>query len=124
MYNGLWMTIELISNMIAPFIIDRFPRPGYVAVGLFGCFITLVGEAVVIKDYAEPGTGNTAALKAGVAMLFLYAFFYGVVVDGMLFIWLAEVFPTPLRAIGFQIGLTGHALFNIIWLSVAPTAFA
>lgn len=57
-------------------------------------------------------------------MLFLYAFFYGVFLDGTLFIWIAEVFPTPLRARGFQIGLTVHSCSNIMWIAVAPTAFA
>lgn len=123
-YDALWMTIQWFANIVAPFVVDRFPRPGYVAFGLSGCFLTLVGETIVVKNYAQPGIPNTAALKAGVAMLFMYAFFYGVFIDGMLFIWIAEVFPTPLRARGFQLGLTVHALSNIVWLGVAPTAFA
>ncbi|KIW25612.1 uncharacterized protein PV07_08778 [Cladophialophora immunda] len=124
LFNGIWMSVTWFANICAPFLIDRFPRPGYAATGLAGCFATLVAEAAIIKNIAATGSDNRAGLEAGVAMFFIYAWFYGSCLDGMLFVWIGEAFPTPLRSNGYLIAMVTHALANTAWLGAAPTAFA
>jgi hypothetical protein len=39
-------------------------------------------------------------------------------------VYFAELFPTHLRAKGMTIGMAAISLMNVMWLQVAPTAFA
>lgn len=44
--------------------------------------------------------------------------------DGTQYIYFSEVWPNHLRAKGMTIAMATIALVNIMWLQVAPTAFA
>ncbi|KIX03870.1 uncharacterized protein Z518_07423 [Rhinocladiella mackenziei CBS 650.93] len=46
-------------------LVDRFPRPKYMAVGMLGCVATFAGEAGLVAQYA--GSDNDDALRAGIA---------------------------------------------------------
>lgn len=49
---------------------------------------------------------------------------YGVSLDATSYIYASEIFPTPARAKGLSISLSGLFTACIIFLSAAPTAFA
>ena len=97
------------------------PRPKFIAIGLFGCMAFLILEAALVANYA--GSTNTAALKAAVAMFFLYVVFYEVCLDGTQFVYVGELFPTHIRAKGMSLGCCAIALMNVMWLQVTPIAF-
>lgn len=69
-------------NVAGMFLIDRFNRPKYMAFGVAGCMATLIVEAALVANFV-PST-NQAALKAAVAMFFVYQIFYGAALDGKL----------------------------------------
>jgi hypothetical protein len=121
-----------------------FPRPGFMATGIAICMACLIVEAAIIANYVDvavPST-NEAALRAGVAMFFIYQIGYDIFIDGALigfdnlftqcakrnigvaFVYISEIFPTHLRAKGTCLGVATLALVNIMWLQAAPTAFA
>ena len=82
----------------------------------------LILEAALVANFA--GTSNTAGLQAAVAMIFIYIVFYEVALDGTQFVYLGELFPSHLRAKGVSLGVAGICIMNVLWLQVAPTAFA
>lgn len=77
-------------------------------------------DASVNKFIAD---GNMAALRAGVAFLFLIEVPYDFFLNGMQFIYISEVWPMHLRAKGMSLGVAMISLTNIVWLQSAPTAF-
>jgi hypothetical protein len=110
--------------VIACFLNDHFPRNKFLAIGVLGCMIDLsmvAGiDANVNKFIAD---GNTAALRAGVAALFLIEVPYDFFLNGMQFIYISEIWPMHLRAKGMSLGVAMISLMNIVWLQSAPTAF-
>lgn len=120
-YPAAWLTFAVGLNAIAMLFVDRFPRPKYMAFGVFGCMVSLSCEAAIIASFI-PST-NYTALRAGVAMLFVFQVFYSLCLDGTQFSYLGELFPTHLRAKGICLGVSIISLMNIIWLQSAPVAF-
>jgi MFS family permease len=129
------------------FFVDRFPRNKFIAFGIAGCMASLIIECALDATYASASAllqPNESALKAAVAMIYVYVVFYEICLDGAQFAYLGEIFPTHLRAKGIAIGVAGICLMNIIWLqcefdflsdlrgwgfglimgTAAPTAFA
>lgn len=91
------------------------------SIGILSCMVTLACEAAIIAVYV-PST-NFAALRAGVAMFFVFEVFYAIFLDGTQFAYIGEIFPTHIRAKGICLGVSMISFANIIWLQSAPTAF-
>jgi hypothetical protein len=101
------------------FFVDRFPRNKFIAFGIAGCMASLIIECALDATYASASAllqPNESALKAAVAMIYVYVVFYEICLDGAQFAYLGEIFPTHLRAKGIAIGVAGICLMNIIWL--------
>lgn len=120
LFPSIWSTFNFICNIIAIALVDRFPRPKYIAFGMFGCMASLIVETALIANFV-PSTNN-AALQAAVAMFFVFAAFFNLCIDGTQFSYLGEVFPTHLRAKGVCLGIAHISFQNILWLQVAPVA--
>ncbi|KAK5215196.1 hypothetical protein LTR99_011222 [Exophiala xenobiotica] len=82
----------------------------------------LVGACGTVVSYNKTGSRSTAA--AAVFFLFWHITMFCVSVDATTYIYASEIFPTPLRARGIGISITGLFVATIIFLQVAPTAFA
>ena len=127
LYQGGWITLAFGCECLALIIVDLVPRPKLIACGIFGCMITLVIEATLVAIYA-PNEGslqnNPAALKAAVAMIYIYVVIFELCLNGVQWAYVGELFPTHLRAKGLAFGVSGVCLMNIIWLQAAPTGFA
>lgn len=54
----------------------------------------------------------------------VYILYFEATLQGVQFVYLGEIFPTHLRAKGVGIGIAALCAINIMWLQVAPTAFA
>lgn len=116
-----WLAVSFVCNVLAVLVVERMPRPYLITIGLVGCLCALVSECAIQAVYL--GSDNRSALSAGVAMLYVYVFFFGVFLDGPMFFYLGEIFPTHLRSTGMTMGMASLSLANIIWLQAAPTAF-
>lgn len=68
----------------------------------------LIVEAALVANFAT-GTDlnhpNPAALRAAVAMIFVYVVWYEIALDGPQFAYLGELFPTHLRPKGMNLGV-------------------
>lgn len=82
----------------------------------------LLIETVLQAQYI--GTTNQAGLAACVAVIYLFAFAFSMFLDGPCYFYIAEIWPTHLRAKGYAIGIATLAATNLLWLIAAPTAFA
>ncbi|QGI61528.1 hypothetical protein CEK26_005496 [Fusarium fujikuroi] len=120
-YAAAWLTLGWGGGCLALFVVDRIPRPKFIGYGLLACQACLIIEAALVANFA--GSDNKTALRACVAMLFLFVFIYEFALDSAQFVYLGELFPTHIRAKGVSLGCGTLALMNVIWLSVAPTAF-
>ena len=87
-------------NALAMLLVDRFPRPKYMAFGVLGCMSTLIVEAALVATYL--GTSNKSALLACVAMFFVFQVFYALCLDGTQFSYLGEVFRKSFRTRQFE----------------------
>ena len=98
LYPAGWLTFACGLNAIAMLLVDRFPRPKYMAFGVLGCMATLIVEAALVATYVT--SANAAALQACVAMLFIFQVFYSICLDGTQFSYLGELWPSHVRAKG------------------------
>jgi hypothetical protein len=67
---------------------------------------------------------NKTGLSAAVAFLFLFLFTFNLFLEGPSLYYTSEIFPTHLRSKGMTINVTGFCVTAILWLEIAPTAFA
>ena len=114
---------------MAIFFIDLLPRPKILMLGLFGCTSCLSIEAALVATYASDldnpdVTPNIAALKAAVAIFFIYVLFFNLCLDGTQWAYVGELWPSHMRARGMSMGSGMIFLTNIIFIQAAPTAFA
>lgn len=72
LYNAIFNTVAFGCGIIAMFIIDFFPRNRLVAGSTCLVTATLVAEAALVANYPVGPGQNDSALKAAVAMTFLY----------------------------------------------------
>ncbi|KAK4494564.1 hypothetical protein PRZ48_013920 [Zasmidium cellare] len=121
LYPAAWLTLALGLNAMASVLVDHFPRNKLMAIGVFGCMVTLIIEAALIAEFVP--SNNSAALQAAVAMLFIFEIPYDWCLDGLQFTYIAEIWPAHLRAKGMSAGVAMISLMNIMWLQAAPTAF-
>ncbi|CAK7212770.1 hypothetical protein SCUCBS95973_001577 [Sporothrix curviconia] len=107
--------------MLAPFVcmtfVDRVSRTFMFATGFFLCLCTLIVEAALQKNFL--GTDNKVGLAGGVAMTYMYVFFYVLFLDGPMFFYIGEIWPSQMRAQGFTIGITAMAFIggvaSLLW---------
>jgi hypothetical protein len=141
-YQGGFNTLAFGAGIMALFVIDRFSRPLMIAGGTAIVLATLVAEAALVASYPPSAGQNPAGLKAAIAMIYLYIvsttssisvnqrvllthqFFAEFLLHGTQYIYFSEIFPNHLRAKGMTIAMAAIALVNIMWLQVAPIAFA
>lgn len=121
-----WLGTGTIGASIAPFIIDRFPRPKLATAGLWATISFLIIEAALIASFATSAESlenpNHVALGAAVAVFFLYVLVWTSSVDTLQLVFTAELCPTQFRAKAVSLGMAGLSVMNINWLQAAPIA--
>lgn len=72
LYQGGFNTLAFGSGMLALLIIDRVPRHRLISIGAAVVLATLIAEAALVASYPPGPDQNKDALRAALAMLFLY----------------------------------------------------
>ncbi|ERS95332.1 hypothetical protein HMPREF1624_08210 [Sporothrix schenckii ATCC 58251] len=124
LFSGIFNTLGWVFGVAAIFIIDLFPRNRLVFIGTVTVTTCLVAEAALVANYPVGPDQNDNALRAAVAMIFLYIVFAEFLLDGTQYVYFAELFPQHLRAKGMALGMAAISLMNVMWLQTAPIAFA
>jgi MFS family permease len=120
--QGGWITVCPVGNFINSLIVDKVGRTRLLMAGFVGTILALIGECVSLSYYNK--TGSHAATSAAVFFLFLHIGFFSVTCDATSYIYASEIFPTPVRAKGLAISVSGLFVATIVFLEAAPTAFA
>jgi len=103
---------------------DWTGRRPLLMIGVGGCCVALILEAVMVARYAETNSGNTAGLRMGVAAAYIFLAFYSVGVDVAGVVFYAELFPNHIRAKGIAMSIAVIALTDLVYLQATATAFA
>ena len=95
---------NLVATMVAMTVIDRVGRRPLLLTGAIGTTLALAGVAAI---YA---TGSGAQLLLPLLVLFIAAFAFSQ--GAVIWVYLSEIFPTPVRARGQALGSTTHWVLN------------
>jgi hypothetical protein len=121
LFNSGWQTLSLGFGIGASFVVDLIKRPYMLMLGLAWCLIALTLEAALVAKFAD--STNTAALKAAVAVMFLYVGGFQGCLNGTQWAFVSEIWPSHMRPKGLAMGLVAIMVTNIAFVQAAPTAF-
>lgn len=128
LYLAGWVTTSIAGGFVSLFLIQIVSRPVLFAGGLIASVACLSAEAGLVATYASTpeslANPNHAALRAAVAMFYVFIFVFECTLGGTQYVYIGELFPTHIRSKGMAVGTSGLALMNVIWLQVAPIAFS
>ncbi|RSL85625.1 hypothetical protein CEP51_003218 [Fusarium floridanum] len=133
-----WITVCPFANFVNSLIVDRFGRVRLLSkrtlgslqfqiltvvlvFGLAGSIVALIGECITVDVFQR--TGSRGAASGAVFFLFLHIALFGLSYDATSYIYGSEIFPSPLRARGPGISITGLFVSTLIFLQSARTTF-
>jgi sugar porter (SP) family MFS transporter len=103
---------NLIATVIALRVIDRVGRRKLLLTGAIGTAVALAGVALIFAT----GQGKPLLLWMLITFIAFFAFSQGAVI----WVYLAEIFPTPVRSRGQALGSATHWGMNVIIAQAFP----
>lgn len=103
---------NLIATVIALRVIDRVGRRKLLLIGALGTAVALAGVALIFAT----GEGKPYLLLMLITFIAFFAFSQGAVI----WVYLAEIFPTPVRSRGQALGSATHWGMNAIIAQAFP----
>jgi sugar porter (SP) family MFS transporter len=107
---------NLIATMIGMSFIDRIGRKRLLIIGGIGVSAALGGVAVIMA------TGQGQGLLLWMLLLFIVSFAFSQ--GAVIWVYLSEIFPTPVRSRGQSLGSATHWIMNAIISAVFPVVAA
>ena len=107
---------NLLATLVGMSLIDRFGRKRLLTLGAVGCAIALAGVAVIMWS----GEGRQYLLALLILFIVSFAFSQGAVI----WVYISEIFPTPVRATGQSLGSATHWIANAVISLVFPIVAA
>ncbi|PTB36279.1 hypothetical protein M441DRAFT_178126 [Trichoderma asperellum CBS 433.97] len=117
-----WVSVCPFGNAINSVLVDRVGRIRLLVIGFAGVVTALIGECISVSVFQR--TQSRGVAGAAVFFLFWHMICFSSTCDATSYIYASEIFPTPLRAKGLAVSVSGLFVATIIFLQVAPTAFA
>jgi len=107
---------NLAATLLGMALIDRLGRKKLLTTGAIGMVIALAGITVIMAT----GQGQGYLL----ALLILFIVSFAASQGAVIWVYLAEIFPTPVRARGQSLGSATHWIVNAIISAVFPLVAA
>ncbi len=107
---------NLIATVIGMSFIDKLGRKTLLLAGAVGVAIALSGVAVIMA------TGEGRSLLLWMLLLFIVSFAFSQ--GAVIWVYLAEIFPTPVRATGQSLGSAMHWIMNALIAAAFPVIAA
>jgi MFS transporter, SP family, arabinose:H+ symporter len=104
--------VMLVATLIALTLIDRFGRRTLLLVGSVGLAVCLAGMAAIF--YRQEHEGALLSLVIG------YVGFFAFSQGSVIWVYLSEIFPGPVRASGQSLGCSIHWIMNALISGVFP----
>jgi sugar porter (SP) family MFS transporter len=103
---------NLLFTLLAMTFIDRFGRKKLLIIGSIGMFVFLGLTALAFKDAANSagGGGNHFVLYYLIGFIAFFAFSQGAVI----WVFISEIFPNPVRSQGMSLGSSTHWAMDAI----------
>ncbi|KIX02609.1 uncharacterized protein Z518_08551 [Rhinocladiella mackenziei CBS 650.93] len=117
---AVYSTIGTICVFIAIFTVDKIGRRTMFLIGFPGLAVCLLLEGILQWKYL--GTDNKGGLAACLVFIYIYIVIFQCV-DGPSFIWMAEIFPTTIRARGISLGFFSYFVGAITYTTPSALAF-
>lgn len=115
LYACGWQTFSLGAAILACFVVELMARPYMLMLGLGICLTMLSIEAALVAEFV-PST-NSNALRAAVAVIFLYVFGFQGCLNGTQWAYISELWPSHMRPKGISMGMVAIMLTNICFVS-------
>jgi MFS family permease len=100
----VFVAIAFCVNTTSALIVDRLGRRRSFLTGLIGCASALIGECAAASFL--PST-NKAVLVTGVFFIFWFITWYGLLVDGVMYTYVSEIWPSEVRSEGIALSMSG-----------------
>lgn len=121
MIIGIWGALALVWNTLFMLFIDKVGRRKMLIPSLFGMGAAMCVEASIVHYVDLDGHPNANALRAAIAMFFVFAFCFTPL--GLIsWIYPAEIFPTAIRARGTALSTATNWSLNLVFAQCSPIA--
>ena len=107
---------NLIATLIGMSFIDRIGRKTLLIIGAVGMVVALSGVAAIMA------LGQGQALLLWMLLLFIVSFAFSQ--GAVIWVYISEIFPTPVRATGQSVGSATHWIMNAMISAVFPIVAA
>ncbi|GLB40553.1 putative general substrate transporter [Lyophyllum shimeji] len=120
--QGIYGAVGPIANLFfITLVLDRVGRKKPLMFGAASFVATFsILAAIVATNPPDAPHPNTAAQRAGIAMIFLTSVFFSLSFGPVSWVLASEVFPTNTRAIGTSVATCANWAFNTLLGQVAP----
>lgn len=123
MIIGISGALGFTWNTLCLFTLDRIGRRKLLIPSLVGMGATLCVEATLFPFFNPETSRNVNALRAQVAMYFVFTFFF-TALGVISFIYPSEILPTAIRARGTSISVCVNWSLNLVFAQCSPIALS
>lgn len=104
--------VNLMATFLGMGLIDKLGRKTLLLIGVVGMAFALAGVALIFRLNTHQG--------ALVWLLVLFIVFFAISQGSVIWVYLAEIFPTKVRSKGQSVGSSAHWIMNAVIAGVFP----
>lgn len=104
--------VNLLATFLGMGLIDKLGRKTLLLIGAVGMAIALTGVALIFHSHAHQGLL--------VWMLVLFIIFFAISQGSVIWVYIAEIFPSRVRSKGQSVGSSSHWIMNALIAGVFP----
>ena len=104
--------VNLLATLLGMSLIDKVGRTTLLLIGSIGTSIALAGTAAIFYTHTHQGLL--------VWCLVMFIVFFGTSQGAVIWVYIAEVFPSRIRSKGQSLGASSHWIMNAIIAGVFP----
>ena len=104
--------VNLLATVLGMSLIDRLGRKTLLLIGAVGMTFALLGVALIFYTHAHQGLL--------VWLLVMFILFFAISQGSVIWVYIAEVFPSRVRSKGQSVGSSSHWIMNALIAGVFP----